>query len=76
MKDNELAWRRRDVSSPSSYFVATRPVSHWLANLIAVLVVVPHARAATPNLQFDHVWIVVQPDAASVLPLNVLGFAT
>ena len=40
----------------------------------ALLLVVPRAHAATPNLQFDHVWIVVHPDAPERAALERAGF--
>src|SRR5262249_2092734 len=40
----------------------------------ALLLVVPRAHAATPNLQFDHVWIVVHPDAPEHAALERAGF--
>lgn len=41
---------------------------------VALLLVVTCAHAATPDLQFDHVWIVVHPDAPERAALERAGF--
>jgi hypothetical protein len=42
--------------------------------VVALLLVVPWVQAATPNLEFDHVWIVVHPDAPERAALERAGF--